>query len=68
MNQQNADKVNSTPAPGGTEGEVKDLVCGMTVNPATAFGHTEFGGHKYYFCSAHCLEKFKADPQKYVTN
>src|ERR1700691_3341597 len=46
---------------------VKDPVCGMNVNPATAKHHLEHAGTSYYFCSAHCAEKFKADPQKYLS-
>ncbi len=44
----------------------KDPVCGMDVNPADAVGSEEFGGQKYYFCSASCLEKFQADPEQYA--
>ena len=43
-----------------------DPVCGMTVNPATAAGSTVHEGHSYYFCSKHCLQKFTAEPQKYL--
>jgi Cu+-exporting ATPase len=43
-----------------------DPVCGMNVNPATSKHIHEQGGRKYYFCSAGCVEKFKADPQKYL--
>jgi Cu+-exporting ATPase len=45
----------------------RDPVCGMNVNPATAkhvYGH---GGKHYYFCCAGCLEKFKADPARYLS-
>ncbi|MFZ0420882.1 MAG: heavy metal translocating P-type ATPase [Candidatus Sulfotelmatobacter sp.] len=45
----------------------RDPVCGMNVNPATAkhiYGH---GGKNFYFCCAPCVEKFKADPDKYLT-
>ncbi len=45
---------------------VKDRVCGMTVDPATAKHRTQFEGHAYYFCSAGCREKFAADPRKYL--
>ncbi len=44
----------------------KDPVCGMTVDPARAAGVYEYGGKKWYFCSRHCLEKFRADPGKYT--
>jgi len=45
---------------------VKDPVCGMTVNPANAKHRFERGGKTHYFCSAGCVEKFKADPEKYL--
>jgi P-type Cu+ transporter len=44
----------------------RDPVCGMNVNPATAKNVFEHSGRNYYFCCASCLEKFKADPAKYV--
>ena len=44
----------------------RDPVCGMNVNPATAKHTYEHAGKNYYFCCAHCLEKFKADPQGYL--
>ena len=43
----------------------KDPVCGMTVDPAKAAGAQEYGGKKWHFCSQHCAEKFRSDPQKY---
>lgn len=47
-------------------GEI-DPVCGMTVQPATAAGSYEYQGKKYYFCATRCLEKFRADPEYYLT-
>jgi Cu+-exporting ATPase len=38
----------------------------MTVDPATAAGSADHDGTTYYFCSRHCLEKFRADSGKYV--
>jgi Cu+-exporting ATPase len=52
------------PANSGTA--VKDPVCGMTVDPATAKHRLEHAGSTYYFCCAHCAEKFKASPQGYL--
>jgi P-type Cu+ transporter len=46
---------------------MKDPVCGMTVNPASAAGQHAHEGHTYFFCSGHCLEKFRADPQKFLS-
>src|SRR3954470_10327490 len=41
-------------------------ICGMTVADDSPRRFT-FDGTTYYFCSAHCLKKFSADPAKYVT-
>jgi Cu+-exporting ATPase len=46
---------------------VIDPVCGMTVDPASAAGSFPHAGVTYHFCSRHCLEKFRADPAKYLT-
>jgi Cu+-exporting ATPase len=43
-----------------------DPICGMTVEPEAAAGSHEYGGKTYLFCGLHCLERFKADPQKYL--
>ncbi len=44
----------------------RDPVCGMNVNPATAKHSHAHHGKTFYFCCAPCLEKFKADPTKYL--
>ncbi len=46
---------------------VKDPVCGMSVDPAKAAATAAHEGKTYYFCSPGCGEKFKADPQKYLS-
>ena len=28
--------------------------------------HAEYGGKTYYFCCPHCVQKFQADPEKYL--
>jgi Cu+-exporting ATPase len=38
----------------------------MNVNPATAKHVYQQAGKSYYFCCAGCVEKFKADPAKYL--
>ena len=43
-----------------------DVVCGMRVEPARAAGSTEHDGKIYYFCGKGCLQRFQADPQKYL--
>ncbi|MCX6616747.1 MAG: heavy metal translocating P-type ATPase [Acidobacteria bacterium] len=45
---------------------VIDPVCGMAVNPETARFRLEHQGKPYCFCCAHCLEKFRAEPAKYL--
>jgi Cu+-exporting ATPase len=45
----------------------RDPVCGMNVNAATAKHVHEHDGKNYYFCCAGCVEKFKADPAKYLS-
>ncbi|HEX6503873.1 MAG TPA: heavy metal translocating P-type ATPase [Terriglobales bacterium] len=45
---------------------VIDPVCGMTVDPATAKHKHEHRGKTYYFCCAHCLQKFSAMPSQYT--
>jgi Cu+-exporting ATPase len=47
-------------------GKALDPVCGMTVDPATAKNRLTHDGHDYVFCGARCLEKFTADPDKYL--
>ena len=46
---------------------VLDPVCGMTVDPATTPHHASHAGADYHFCSAGCLTKFQADPDKYLS-
>ena len=46
--------------------EVKDPVCGMTVNPETAQFRADEGGQTYYFCGPKCREKFVAEPARYL--
>jgi len=48
------------------EGQVKDPVCGMSVDPATTSHHASHAGQDYHFCSAGCRTKFVADPPAYL--
>ena len=48
--------------------KVKDPVCGMLVDPATARGGSaEHAGKTYYFCNPRCAERFRAEPAKYLS-
>jgi Cu+-exporting ATPase len=38
----------------------------MTVDPQHAAGEYEYKGETYYFCSTHCLHKFREDPERYL--
>jgi Cu+-exporting ATPase len=49
-----------------TEAELKDPVCGMTVDPETTPHHASHEGRDYHFCSAGCRTKFIADPEAYL--
>ena len=44
-----------------------DPVCGMDVQPETAAAAWEHGVEVYFFCSAGCFERFKADPEHFLT-
>ncbi|HET8534867.1 MAG TPA: heavy metal translocating P-type ATPase [Sphingomicrobium sp.] len=53
--------------PGNGDGRiVQDPVCGMKVDSRTAKHRFELNGTRYYFCSAGCLEKFRANPNRYL--
>lgn len=43
-----------------------DPICGMEVEPGNAAGKQVYNGQSYYFCSHHCLAKFKEDPEKFL--
>ncbi len=43
-----------------------DPVCGMTVEPASSAGSSQYRGETYYFCSSHCKERFDADPGAFL--
>src|SRR5689334_23967345 len=43
-----------------------DPVCAMTVDPNHAAGQDAYKGQTYYFCSTHCLHKFREDPELYL--
>ena len=43
-----------------------DPVCGMTVDPNNAAGSFEYQGKTYYFCSTHCLHRFRENPESFL--
>jgi membrane fusion protein, copper/silver efflux system len=57
---------NSSPADEKVK-PVKDLVCGMTVDPKSPGTlKTQYKGETYYFCSETCKKSFEANPDKYI--
>ncbi|TPG32663.1 YHS domain-containing protein [Mycobacterium hodleri] len=47
---------------GGGAGYAKDPVCGMQVEESSAPATAIRDGHRYYFCSDHCQQRFTTDP------
>jgi membrane fusion protein, copper/silver efflux system len=45
---------------------VKDVVCGMDIDPKDAAGKVEYQGKMYYFCSLDCQRKFENAPKRYI--
>lgn len=43
-----------------------DPVCGMSTEDQHGFTSHEYEGQSYYFCSDHCLAKFKKNPDEYI--
>jgi YHS domain-containing protein len=39
----------------------------MRVDEWTAAISADFNGEKWVFCSKHCLQRFQANPEKYIT-
>jgi Cu+-exporting ATPase len=56
-----------TPSTGDAAAKAKDPVCGMLVDRATAKRKIAHGGQDFVFCSQRCLEKFTAEPSRYLT-
>ncbi|MDH5650189.1 MAG: YHS domain-containing protein [Gammaproteobacteria bacterium] len=45
-----------------------DPVCKMEIQPEhAAIATMEYEGKKYYFCSETCHNKFKSDPEKFLS-
>ncbi|HKZ03217.1 MAG TPA: heavy metal translocating P-type ATPase, partial [Pyrinomonadaceae bacterium] len=39
---------------------------GMSVTPESAAGSFEHNGKTYYFCSTHCLQRFREQPERFL--
>ena len=51
---------------GGADGAT-DPVCGMKVSPDSGKPQQEYDGRVYHFCSQKCADKFRADPEHYLS-
>ncbi len=52
-------------AHGGGDSKHVDPVCGMDVDPQQGYGKM-YRSELYRFCSRNCLDKFEADPEKFL--
>ncbi len=63
-------RMNHTPThvmnPTASSSAALDPVCGMTVDPDNAAGSFEYQGKTYYFCSTHCLHRFRENPESFL--
>ncbi|MBW2040971.1 MAG: heavy metal translocating P-type ATPase, partial [Deltaproteobacteria bacterium] len=57
----------NTAAVTDTKHRVTDPVCGMMTESPESYISYNYHGAPVYFCSQHCLEKFKADPERYAS-
>lgn len=46
--------------------EALDSVCGMAVTTESEYHHVQ-DGQTYYFCSVNCPDKYRSDPQRYLS-
>lgn len=45
---------------------VRDPVCGMEIDPGSAFATREHMGQKFYFCSENCVKQFDENPHQFA--
>ena len=45
---------------------VRDVVCNMRIDPATAAGNSAYEGVTYYFCAPVCKHRFDANPLQFL--
>src|SRR5499433_36502 len=55
-------------SPTSNEFVMIDPICGMKVEPSKAAGNQVYDGQTYFFCSHHCLAKFKENPEKFLNS
>ena len=48
--------------------KVKDPICGMEIDKASAASRITYMGQTYYFCSEECKKIFKVTPQEVIKN
>ena len=51
---------------GAAPEHVRDPVCGMSIDPAATPHRAAHAGHSYSFCGARCLERFAAEPERFL--
>ena len=58
----------TTEPPSGRIGRstLSDIVCGVRVSEASAWGWSEYGEQRYYFCSQACKMEFDDNPGAYA--
>ena len=54
------------PSENSTNNQVRDPVCGMSVDPHVTGHRHQHAGRTFYFCSAACRSKFAANPERYL--
>lgn len=50
----------------GDGNDVKDPVCGMSIDPDKSKAASVYQGLTYYFCSSSCRDKFEKSPAQYI--
>jgi YHS domain-containing protein len=48
--------------------QVKDPVCGMTIDSDKAAAQSEYQGRTVYFCATACKRQFDAAPERFAAN
>jgi len=48
--------------------QVKDPVCGMSLEADKAHAQEAYQGSNYFFCSDQCHRQFVADPHRYAAS